>query len=656
LNVSGIAGEKGIFNNTIQTTQTVTSLITNTSVGPLTSIPVTLTVTGANPYTITQTIATIGAGATETLLFANVPATNFGSQTITVSIPVDDDPANNSQIFEQQVQCDTIGYVQTPVQSGGVGFNTGAGLIGVMHTVPATLPTFVKSVSNYFPISADNAGNTIKGILLSSTGVILDSTNLITITAAMLGTKQDFDFINGAVDVSGGVMYVGFRQTANAVTGYFPFANQANSYIDPNAGATFPVFGGVPSPLGSGLGYMMIEATLTFDGFDVANTSTNGQVCLNSTLGILPTTGFSNYEFFVDASSVQNGAIDTYTAGPIGATTTFSVDVTNGTCVFSSNLQTITIATALVNNFAAGICPGQSYTFGSQTLTTAGSYADTIPSVAGCDSIINLTLSNLVPTLSTLSADICQGDTYQFESQMLTAAGTYTETIPNAAGCDSVITLTLAVNAPSTSTSSLTVCATSYQFGAQNLTASGTFTRTIPNAANCDSVITLNLTLNPPISATAVATGVSIAATTVPAATSYQWIDCGTNAPVVGATSATFDPIVNGSYAVVVENAAGCSDTSNCADVTTIGLDEMLLNASIRVYPNPAVSEIHAVSNGSQILSYSVLDANGRVVLGQKIQENTTEIQISLDSISEGTYILEMKTSEGKVFKPFVKK
>ncbi len=656
LNVSGIAGEKGIFNNTIQTTQTVTSFITNTSVGPLASIPVTLTVAGANPYTITQTIASIGAGSTETLLFSNVPTSNLGAQTITVSIPADDNPANNSQIFDQQIQCDTIGYVQTPVPTGGVGFNTGAGLIGVMHTIPATLPTFVKSVSNYFPPATTSAGNTIKGILLSGTGVILDSTNLITITAAMLGTKQDFDFINGAVDVSGGVMYVGFRQTANAVTGYFPFANQDNSYIDPNAGATFPVGGGAPTPLGSGLGYMMIEATLTFDGFDVVNTSTNGEICLNSTLGILPTTGFTNYEFFIDGSSVQNSAIDTYTTAPLATATTFSVDITNGTCVFSSNLQSISIVSSLVNNLAAGICPGQSYTFGSQTLTTAGAYIDTVPSVAGCDSIINLTLSNLVPTTSSISADICQGQTYTFGSQTLTTAGMFTETIPNAAGCDSTITLTLAVNTPSASTSNLTLCANSYQFGGQNLTATGTYMRTIPNAASCDSVITLNLTLNLPASVSVVLTGTSLTATATPATATYQWIDCATNSDVVGETSATFNPTVNGLYAVVAQTADGCVDTSACETVSTIGLDELMLAASIRVYPNPAVSEIHAISNGSQILSYTVLDANGRVVLGHTIEENTTEIEFSLESISEGTYILELKTSEGNVFKPFVKK
>lgn len=655
LNVNGVAGEKGIFNNTIKTTQTVTSVIANTSQGAITNVPVTLSITGANPFTATQTIPSIAAGASSTLLFNNVPTSALGTQTLTVSIPADENNTNNSRTFTQQVQCDTIGYVQTPVQSGGVGFSTGAGLIGVRHTIPNNIDTYVKSVSNYFPPAATNAGNTIKGILLNGSGVILDSTDLITITTAMLGTKQNFNFLNGAIDVSGGVIYVGFRQTANAVTGYFPFANQDNSYVDPNAGATFPLFGGAAAPLGSGLGYMMIEATLTYGGFDVANSSTAGTVCANSALNITPTTGYTNYEFFVDGSSVQNGATPTYTTGPLTTTTTFNVDISNGTCALSSNLQTITIATALLNSVSAGICPGQTYTFGSQTLSSGGTYVDTLASISGCDSIVTLTLASLTPTSSALNESICQGDTYTLGSQTLSTAGVYTEVIPNAAGCDSTITLTLAVNSPSSSTIALIVCENVYQFGAQTLTTSGTYTRTIANAAGCDSVITLNLTMNPPISVTAIASGTTINATASQSVNTFQWIDCATGNQVAGATSASFSPTANGSYAVLAGNPAGCLDTSNCVTISTIGIDELALNASVRVYPNPAVDVIHVVSNGSQIMSYTVLDGNGRVVLAKSIDENTTELNFSLQSISEGTYIMEVNTSKGKVYRPFVK-
>lgn len=654
LNVTGMAGEKGILNNSIQTTQTVTSFISNTSVAALTNIPVTLTVTGANPYTVTQTIPAIGAGATEQLLFNNVPSINLGNQTLTVSIPSDQNLSNNSRTYTQKVLCDTISYAQSPVQSGAVGFNTGAGLIAVKHVIPSNIETYVASVSNYFPLTASNAGNTMKGILLDGNGTIIDSTALFTITAPMLGTKQNFDFINGAIDVSGTTIYVGFRQSANATTGYFPFANQNNSYVDPEAAATFNLNGGGTSPLGSSLGYMMIEATLEFGGFDVANSSTAGTLCTNSPLTISPTVGYSNYNFFVNGGSVQNGAAPTYTTGPLTTTTTFNVDITNGACVLSSDVQTITIVAALVNNITEGICPGETYNFGSLVLSTPGFYTDLLTSSTGCDSTVNLTLNALATSSSALSASICQGETYTFGGQILSSSGVYTDVLTNAVGCDSVITLTLTVNGPTSSTQNLTVCGTSYQFGGQSLTASGTYVNTETNAAGCDSVITLNLTLNDVPVVTSSLTGITYSATGTPGTLTYQWIDCATGTAVPGATSATFIPTANGSYAAVGETTDGCTDTSACLSIAIIGLDE-LLASSVQVYPNPATSEILAVTNGTQILSYTVMDAKGRVVLAKTLNENATEIGISLMTISEGTYILQLNTSEGNAYKTFLK-
>lgn len=656
LNVNGMAGEKGIINRNINASQTVTSFVTNTSQGTLTNVVVTLDVAGANPYSTTENIASIAAGATETVLFTSVPTANLGSQTLTVSLPPDDNPTNNVQTYTQQIQCDTISYAQSPVQSGGVGFNTGAGLIANRHEIPSGLATYVKSVSNYFPNSTDITGNTLKGILINGNGVIIDSTNLISLTAAMLGTKQDFDFLNGAIDVSGDTIYVGFRQTANATTGYFPFANQDNSYVDPNASATFPLFGGAPAPLGSGLGYMMIEATLTFDDFPVPNSSVNGQVCLNSTLDINAPAGASNYEIFVNGASVQSGPSPNYTTGPLTSTTTIYVEMTNGACPIASTVDTINVATALVNNLAVGLCPGQTFTLGSQVLSTPGSYSDTLPSAAGCDSIINLTLTNAVPTSSTINASICQGDTYTLGSQTLSTAGTYTEVIPNAAGCDSTITLNLTVGVPNSANVSLIVCENVYQFGSQTLSTSGTYTETFTNAAGCDSVVTLSLTLNPPISVTAFANGTSITATASASVDTYQWIDCATNDPVAGATSANFSPTANGSYAVIVGNPAGCVDTSNCATVSTIGLDEQLLNAAVRIYPNPAVDVLNIQSNDIPVLSYSIIDAAGRLVVQEVLDDNIEEHELSVSSLSEGTYLLEINTAKGKVHRSFVKK
>ncbi len=88
------------------------------------------------------------------------------------------------------------------------------------------------------------------------------------------------------------------------------------------------------------------------------------------------------------------------------------------------------------------------YTWNGNTYSQSGTFIDTLfTSVNGCDSIVatlNLTINQ--PSASTVNATITEGETYSFNGQNLTAAGTYTATLQNAAGCDSVVTLNLSVN------------------------------------------------------------------------------------------------------------------------------------------------------------------------------------------------------------------
>ncbi|MFM7700455.1 MAG: hypothetical protein ACKO7V_06665, partial [Bacteroidota bacterium] len=157
---------------------------------------------------------------------------------------------------------------------------------------------------------------------------------------------------------------------------------------------------------------------------------------------------------------------------------------------------TLTVSPNSTASLSATICQGQSYVFGTQTLTAAGNYSRTIPAANGCDSVITLTLTVSPNSTSAVSAGICQGQSYAFGTQTLTAAGNYTRTIPAANGCDSVIMLTLTVRSSSSSFVSAGICeGQSYVFGTQTLTVAGNYTRTIPAANGCDSVITLGLSV-----------------------------------------------------------------------------------------------------------------------------------------------------------------
>ena len=77
------------------------------------------------------------------------------------------------------------------------------------------------------------------------------------------------------------------------------------------------------------------------------------------------------------------------------------------------------------------------------------------------------------------------------------SSGTYLDTIPNANGCDSVMLVTVTVNGAATSSISSIVCESyTVPSGDETYTSSGVYTDTVPAASGCDSIITVNLTVN----------------------------------------------------------------------------------------------------------------------------------------------------------------
>ena len=91
------------------------------------------------------------------------------------------------------------------------------------------------------------------------------------------------------------------------------------------------------------------------------------------------------------------------------------------------------------------ICEGQSYTDVNFTgKDRTGVYRRKMQSVLSCDSLITLNLY-VIPR-SYAEDDIqtlCQGETYTWNGHEYNRAGLYYDTIPSAAGCDSVMTLVL---------------------------------------------------------------------------------------------------------------------------------------------------------------------------------------------------------------------
>lgn len=218
-----------------------------------------------------------------------------------------------------------------------------------------------------------------------------------------------------------------------------------------------------------------------------------------------------------NASNTNNGfsiyatnAGNVYTVGLANGTSDFDpgAGTTNLSAVGLSDafVQKLSLCTATSATSAVTACG--SYTIGGTTYTTSGSYTARIPNAAGCDSVITLNLTIRQPSTFTLTQNLC-ATSYTLNAQTYTSSGTYTQHLTNAVGCDSAITLNLTLRQPSASTLTQNLCATSYTLNAQTYTSSGTYTQHLTNAVGCDSAITLNLTLRQPSAATLTQTGCS---------------------------------------------------------------------------------------------------------------------------------------------------
>lgn len=154
----------------------------------------------------------------------------------------------------------------------------------------------------------------------------------------------------------------------------------------------------------------------------------------------------------------------------------------------------LTVRDPVVTTQQASICEGHSYNFRGRTLTAAGVYSDTLVSRFGCDSVVTLRLTVIAAKLADLNDTICEGNTYNFNGRTLATAGEYPDTLTAASGCDSIVTLHLVVLQNSSADLYDTICdGRQYAFMGNNYTVAGDYPLLLTNRAGCDSLVTLHL-------------------------------------------------------------------------------------------------------------------------------------------------------------------
>jgi len=380
---------------------------------------------------------------------------------------------------------------------------------------------------------------------------------------------------------------------------------------------------------------------------DCTSTASTNRTITVTPLPTTPTiTASGSTTFCTGGSVVLTSSSATGNTWSTGATTqsitvsasgTYTVRVTSGSCTSlvsaetTVTVNTVPAAPTISASGATTFCTGGSVTLTSSsatgnvwsngettqsiTVSTAGNYSvsvDNVGCASGTSAITTVTV-NAIPSIPTISTSgtttFCTG-------------GSVTLTSSSAIG-----------NVWSTGATTQSITVSSAGNYSVAVTANG-----CSSASSADTVVTVNALPNGGVTENL---GV-ITATQTGAA--YQWYSCPNNL-IVGATSQTYTPSVDGDYRVEV-TLGGCMVSSSC--MTVLGVKGFDLK-ELKLYPNP-VTDILNIEYTSELTNVTVFTILGQQIMNSNLNTNTTTVDLS--GLPSATYLVKV-TSENvsKTFK-----
>lgn len=382
----------------------------------------------------------------------------------------------------------------------------------------------------------------------------------------------------------------------------------------------------------------------------------------------------------------------------VNATTQYSVQVDVTGCPTMYDTINVTVSAPPVNaGQDVAVCAGTAVTLsgsGAVSYSWDNSVTDNTPFtpvatnsyiVTGTDSIgctatdtVTVTVNSLPSVNAGSDVAVCAGDSlmlagsgavsYSWDNSVIdnmpfvpAASMSYIVTGTDVNGCMNTDTVSVTVNPlPVVSAGNdVTVCggssvvlngsgAAAYSWN-NNVTdgvafvpaTSGSYIVTGMDANGCTAMDTVNVTVNNVNVTTSFLNETILAAANN---AQYQWIDCNGNTPIAGANSQTFTASSNGSFAVIItEN--GCTDTSSCTTISSVGIEQLAINGEVTLYPNPASTQV-TVTTGAMIANeIAIVDLTGKTVFAMKPAGSV--VTIDLSAYANGVYFVRVMTADG---------
>lgn len=471
--------------------------------------------------------------------------------------------------------------------------------------------------------------------------------------------------------------------TTNAVVNPIPAGVTAGSNSPVCAGSTLNLTGG---------------STTTGVSYAWTGPNSFSSTLQNPSIPAVTTAGTGTYTLTVSAGSCSSSATTSVTVKP----TPTGVTAANNGPICAGNTLNLTGGSTTTGVTYAWFGPGgfnsslQNPSITNATTANGGLYTFTV-TLNGCsrstttNAIVN---SNPVATVNAIgNTTICDGNsvtlqantgglTYQWKrggtnipgansaSYNATVTGNYTVTVTNSNGCSTTSAPAIAVNVialpPSTISystplgfcdgQSVTLKAPAggytyawYQDGnpapvgtgaTYVATQAGIYTLQVTGTGGCTSLsapvtVTVFPVINPIIAR-------NDNTLSTAGYVSYQWFY--NNAPIPGGVNASLDITQNGYYQVQATDANGCISMSAIAWIQNLGVGNTVKTDAIRIFPNPATTEIH-------IESPVKLNLVLRNMQGQTVRTASEVTVMNIAGLANGVYMLTVTDKNGALIK-----
>lgn len=480
--------------------------------------------------------------------------------------------------------------------------------------------------------------------------------NVVSVSAAINGPSTICSGLPATLTASGGSSYAwSNNETTASIT------------VTPTSATTYTVTATLSGCTATA------SQTVTVQSTPVASISGPATVCAGQSVS-LTANGGNSY-----AWSDNLGSNATISVSPT-VSTTYTVTALLGANCSASASYTVDVLQPTSSSFSQTICNGESVVFDGNTISTTGAYTRTIPNAVGCDSVITLNLTVLNPVVTNTTHAMCAGDSYDFNGETLTQAGTYYDTLISVQSCDSVVILELTIgtqtNIITQPVVATTVCSgtgfsldvtaggsdltyewikdgavignsaiSTYAVGVSALADAGIYKVAVTGTCGTDTsdeaVVVVNATPAPVIQQN----GAVLTSSTT--GTAYEWYFNSNS--ISGADQQSYTATQTGNYKVKVTSADGCAGTSDEVNVVISGI-ETVDAAAISFYPNPA-TDVLMIQSDVNVLSIEVFDIAGK----KQLSENNHTNRITINNLAQGTYVLAITTNNGIVRKPFIK-